>query len=317
MHAGKPRGDVGLDLHDVAVQTAHGHRERPPQRHQPTPCRWVISGPRRRPMRTPMTSMRTAAQLPSWRGQPQPGQPPQPAHLLRRHGLCDATELVAGAGLHLDEHHDARRVVGGDHVQFAVSATPIAGQHPQPQRLQMLDRQLLSECADLGAGQRSHGAHRATRCRQPAVDQRGLIPNRQLIHNRDGFATVKKRVHGDHDRQDPARRRRSSDRQRRVRIHRTRRLRHQRCPASARRIHHRADRLRLRRQRRPVRRPGDVGPPDRRRRDPVGRPRSALSRLVSGGLPKRSSAPSPARAPDPTRTTHRPGNAPSPSGWRS
>ena len=65
MHAGKARGDVGLDLDDLALQPAHRHRERSAQRHQPTACRWVISGSRCRPMRTPMTSMRTAAQLPS------------------------------------------------------------------------------------------------------------------------------------------------------------------------------------------------------------------------------------------------------------
>src|SRR5882724_613995 len=63
MHAGQTGGDVGLDLHDLAVQTSHGYREGSAERHQPTPCKWVISGTRLRPMRTPITSMRTAAQL--------------------------------------------------------------------------------------------------------------------------------------------------------------------------------------------------------------------------------------------------------------
>ena len=194
MHTGQPGGDVGFDFHDLAVQPAHCHRERPAQRHQPTPCRWVISGVGRRPMRTPMTSMRTAAQLLSWLGQPQPGQPSQSAHLVRRHRLRHAAELVAGARLYLDEDHDAGRDVGGDHVQLAVSAAPVAGQHPQPQRRQMVDRQLLTQSADLGAGQSCHDAtvrvRTDRRCRRNPV-----IPSHAAIHSRPGFAVVKKRVY--------------------------------------------------------------------------------------------------------------------------
>ena len=156
VHTRQTRGDVRLDLHDLAVEPADGHRKRSTQRHQPTPRRWVISGADRRadPHADDVDAhLRPAAVLP---GQPQPGQPPQPAHLLRRDSLRDAAELVAGAGLHLNEHHDARRVVGRDHVELAVSAPPVAGQHPQPQRLQVIDRELFSQRADLGTGQRSH-----------------------------------------------------------------------------------------------------------------------------------------------------------------
>ena len=154
------------------VEPANGHRERSTQRHQPTPRRWVISGARCRPMRTPMTSMRTCDQRAVLPGQPQPGQPPQPAYLLRCHRLRDAAELVTGAGLHLNEHHGARRVVGRDHVELAVPAPPIAGQHPQPQRPQVIDGELFSQRADLGSGQRSHdhtvrfGADKLGRSRQ-------------------------------------------------------------------------------------------------------------------------------------------------------
>ena len=53
---------TGLDLDDFALQPSHRHRERSAQCHQPTACRWVISGVRCLPMRTPTTSMRTADQ---------------------------------------------------------------------------------------------------------------------------------------------------------------------------------------------------------------------------------------------------------------
>src|SRR5258705_11284388 len=92
------------------------------------------------------------------RREPQPGEPPQPAHLVGTHGLGHATELVAGAGLDLNEHHDACRVVGGDHVQLAVSAPPIARQYAQTKRRKMVNGQLLTEYADVGTGIRRHGA---------------------------------------------------------------------------------------------------------------------------------------------------------------
>lgn len=66
MHAGQTGRDVGLDLHDLSVHAAHRDGERASQRHQPIPCRCVISGVRRRPTRTPITSMRMAAQRRSW-----------------------------------------------------------------------------------------------------------------------------------------------------------------------------------------------------------------------------------------------------------
>ena len=62
VHTGQAGVDIGLDLDDVAVESADRDRERPSQRHQPTPCRCSTSGVRRRPMRTPMTSMRICLQ---------------------------------------------------------------------------------------------------------------------------------------------------------------------------------------------------------------------------------------------------------------
>ncbi|CAM3740666.1 hypothetical protein MYFR107205_25125 [Mycolicibacterium frederiksbergense] len=64
VHARQPAGDIGLDLHRDAVQTADRDGEGASQSHQPTACRWVSSGVRARPNRTPITSMRTPAQLP-------------------------------------------------------------------------------------------------------------------------------------------------------------------------------------------------------------------------------------------------------------
>ena len=50
------------EMPDGGLERAHRHRERSAKRHQPTACRWESSGVRCLPMRTPMTSMRTAAQ---------------------------------------------------------------------------------------------------------------------------------------------------------------------------------------------------------------------------------------------------------------
>src|SRR6478672_1162265 len=90
-----------------------------------------------------------------------------------------------------------RPFVGRDHVELAVSAPPIARQHAQPKRRQMVNGQLLTECADLGTGQRCHAATiRAgtdSRLGSPVA-----IPNHEFIHNPldRSFADVKMRVHG-------------------------------------------------------------------------------------------------------------------------
>jgi hypothetical protein len=57
-----------------------------------------------------------------------------------------------------NEHDDAGRIVSRGHVQLAVSAPPIARQHVQPKRRQMVNGQLLTERADLGTGQHRHAA---------------------------------------------------------------------------------------------------------------------------------------------------------------
>jgi hypothetical protein len=137
-------------------------------------------------------------------GQPQPGQPAQPPHLVRCHRLGHATELVTGARLHLDEHHDTRCVVSGNHIQLAVPAAPVAGQHSQTDRLQVINCELLTHRADLGAGQRSHGptVQRSAdkpRCAADKTARPGrVLPSRDFIHNSRtrGFVAVKNRVHG-------------------------------------------------------------------------------------------------------------------------
>ena len=151
MHTGQPRGDVGLDLDDLAVQPAHRHRERPPQRHHPTPCRWVISGvaPATDPHADDVDAhLRPAAVL---AGQPQPGQPTQPAHLLRRHRLRHTAELVSWCA------SSPRRTPPRGRGSTAITSSSPYRQRQlrsstrQPKRGQMLDRQLLTQRPDLGA----------------------------------------------------------------------------------------------------------------------------------------------------------------------
>ena len=134
------------------VEPAHRHRERSAQRHQPTALQMGD-------LRSPLPADAHADDVDAHRrpaavlaGQPQPGQPAQPAHLVRRHRLLHSAELVTGACLHLDENRVRVRVVGRDDVQLAVAAAPVAVQHTQPQRGQMVDRQLLTQRADLGTG---------------------------------------------------------------------------------------------------------------------------------------------------------------------
>ncbi len=150
MDTGQTRGDVGFDLHDFAFQPTHRDRERSAQRHQPTPCTCVISG-------LPLPADADADDIDAHRrpavvlaGQPQPGQPTQPADLLRRHRLLHPTELVTGAGLHLDENYRAGGLVGGDDVELAVPAAPIAVQHLQSDRRQVINSQLLTQRTDFG-----------------------------------------------------------------------------------------------------------------------------------------------------------------------
>src|SRR5580693_10096028 len=64
-------------------------------------------------------------------GQPQPGQPAQPADLLRGHSVRQTPKTVAGTGLDLDEHHRAVGLVGSDHIKFAIAAAPVTFQDPQ------------------------------------------------------------------------------------------------------------------------------------------------------------------------------------------
>ncbi len=96
------------------------------------PCRWVISGVGRRPMRTPTTSMRTAAQLPSLPASH------NPASLRSRRTLSGVTACATPPNRSLVRVFTSTnttvrvRIVGSDHIQLAVAAAPVAGQHPQP-----------------------------------------------------------------------------------------------------------------------------------------------------------------------------------------
>jgi hypothetical protein len=80
------------------------------------------------------------------RGEPAQGEPPQPNRLRADHGFGGITEAGARAGLHLAD--DKRVTVGGDDVDLALGAAPVAVQHPQPRRLQVPRGHLLAEAPD-------------------------------------------------------------------------------------------------------------------------------------------------------------------------
>jgi len=90
--------------------------------------------------------------------QPEPRQPTQPAHLVAGDSLRHPAEPIRRAGLDFDEHHGASGDVGGDHIQLAESAPPIPFQHNKTTLAEIVGGQLLTQCAEFGAGQRCHGA---------------------------------------------------------------------------------------------------------------------------------------------------------------
>ena len=191
VHAGQPRGDVGFDLHDLAVQAADGDRERPPSAISRPPCRCVISGVRLRPIRTPTTSMRTAAQLPrcaashnaasrrsrrTFAGVTASATPPNPS-LVRVFTSTNTTVRPLGR----PRSHRVRR-----------NGSANCGPGLQPKRAQMFDGQLLTQRTELSTRQilrnihtqnltpaMTNAAHRPpTTPRKPAV-----IHSQPLVHS--------------------------------------------------------------------------------------------------------------------------------------
>ena len=263
-------------------------------------------------MRTPITSMRTAAQLPCCAASH------SPASRRNRRTFSGVTAWATPPNWSLvrvftsTNTTDAGRVVGRDHVQLAVSAPPIAGQHAQPKRRQMVNGQLLTKCADLGTGQRSHGATMRTRylttpttgaCGYP---QSPIHPHDRCAH---GFAAVKKRVYGamvDKPLQGVADRATDSDAFEYAAragfavsgvLHRSRRVHHSRgSPSAPAATRDQSGAL------------ATLARPDRRRRDALGRRGRDWWRWVCGGSPKQSSVPNPASDPRQVRTT--------PSAWK-
>ena len=144
---------------------------------------------RRRPSRTPITSIRTPAQLPSWAASHRRGEPTQPAYFLPGDRLSEPTEPVPGSRLHLDEHDRVGGWVGGHHVQFAVPAAPVAAEdlNPSPVRWSVATCSPSAPSSPrvnvvirppCGAGPTTAATRRAD-----SKAGRSVIPSREMVHS--------------------------------------------------------------------------------------------------------------------------------------
>jgi len=85
--------------------------------------------------------------------QPQLRQATQTGELDRSHRLCRQPEVDARAGLDLDDDH--RVTVGGDEVDLALPAAPVAVEYDEPAALEVPGGNRLAACAQFGAAARA------------------------------------------------------------------------------------------------------------------------------------------------------------------
>ena len=192
VHTGQARGDVGLDFHDL-VRPVRAPR---PRTRAPAPsadplqvgdlraCAGARSARRSRRCESPPSAA-------SWPASHKPGQPAQPADLARGDRVRQPAVTVAGAGLHLDEHHRAawprrrrsRRVRrSGSASCGARSATPSASGDPRRAPRPSLPVGPESKLWGSSCGQcapRPRQTATATASRAP---RRPVIPSRASIH---------------------------------------------------------------------------------------------------------------------------------------